>query len=119
MHNEHHEDYNKGKQGAAVGIITNSLLFVLKMFCGIFGRSHVMVADALHTATDSLTSIGVFIGFKIAEKPADAEHPYGHGKAESIAAKLVSLVLIIAGLGIGFDSIKVMISARPLSPGEK
>ena len=103
MH-KHDEDYNTGKHGAKVGIGINAILFAFKLFAGIFGRSHAMIADALHTASDSITSIGVFIGFKIAQKPADAEHPYGHGRAESIVAKLVSLALIIGGLKVAFDS---------------
>ncbi len=109
MHN-HGEDYDIGRRGAKVGITTNILLFVFKLFAGIFGQSHAMVADALHTATDFLTSVGVFIGFKIAQKPADTEHPYGHGRAESIAAKLVSLILIAGGLKVAFDSIRVIIT---------
>ncbi|NQT06135.1 MAG: cation transporter [Candidatus Omnitrophica bacterium] len=109
MH-KHDEDYNTGRHGAVVGIVTNTLLFGFKLFAGIFGRSHAMMADALHTATDSITSIGVFIGFKIAQKPPDEEHPYGHGRAESIAAKIVSLVLILGGLKVAFDSSIVIIN---------
>lgn len=114
----HEEDYKIGKHGATVGISTNLLLFILKFFAGIFGRSHAMIADALHTATDLLTSIGVFIGFKIAQKPADAEHPYGHGRAESIAAKLVSLVLILGGLKVAFDSTTAIILQQLNIPHE-
>jgi len=117
VHN-HHEDYKIGRHGAAVSIGTNILLFLFKIFAGIFGRSHAMIADALHTATDFLTSIGVFIGFKIAQKPADTEHPYGHGRAESIVAKLISLILILGGFKVAFDSIRVIILQETGVPHE-
>jgi cation diffusion facilitator family transporter len=107
-HNHSH-DYNIGTHGAKVGIGVNVVLFIGKLFVGIFGKSHAMMADALHTATDTITSIGVFIGFKIAQKPPDADHPYGHGRAESIVAKLVSLVLLLGGVKVAYDSIRVII----------
>jgi cation diffusion facilitator family transporter len=103
MH-DHSHDYDIGRHGAKVGVGVNTTLFIGKLVVGVLGRSHAMVADALHTATDAFTSIGVYIGFKIAQKPPDAEHPYGHGRAESIAAKLVSFVLILGGLKVAFDS---------------
>jgi len=112
----HEEDYKTGEHGAAVGIFTNIILFVFKAFAGIAGRSHAMIADALHTATDFLTSIGVFIGFKIARKPADTQHPYGHGRAESIVAKIVSLVLILGGIKVAYDSIVVIIFQKTATP---
>lgn len=117
MHN-HEQDYNIGRHGATVGITVNIILFIFKIFAGIFGRSHAMIADALHTATDFLTSIGVFIGFKIAQKPADVEHPYGHGRAESIVAKLISLILILGGIKVAFDSIRVIILQEAGIPHE-
>jgi cation diffusion facilitator family transporter len=115
MHN-HDEDYKVGRHGAKVGIVVNVVLFVFKLFAGIYGKSHAMVADALHTATDFITSIGVYIGFKIAQKPADKDHPYGHGRAESIAAKLISLVLIMGGLKVALDSVRAIISQDLKTP---
>ncbi len=109
-HNHNSHSYDLGKHGAKVGIGVNVVLFIFKLFAGIFGKSHAMVADALHTATDFITSIGVYVGFKIAQKPPDKEHPYGHGRAESIVAKLVSIVLIIGGLKVAFDSTRFIIT---------
>jgi cation diffusion facilitator family transporter len=68
-----------------------------------------MIAYALHTASDLFTSIGVLVGFKIAKQPPDAHHPYGHGKAESIMAKLVSLALILWGGKVAYDALRVII----------
>ncbi len=109
--------YKIGEKGAWLGILSNILLFVMKLFAGIFGRSQAIIADAFHTASDALTSIGVFIGFKIARKPADEHHPFGHGRAESIAAKIVSLILIAVGLGIAYDSARILIAGNMTEPG--
>jgi len=110
-------DYKEGEKGAWIGILGNLALFVVKILAGVFGRSHAMIADAFHTASDALTSLAVFAGFKIAQKPADREHPFGHGRAESIAAKIVSIILIIAGLKIVYDSAKVLVSGNIPTPG--
>jgi len=107
MHS-HEDHYKKGERGALMGILINLGLFFFKGFAGIFGASHAMVADALHTASDLFTSIGVLIGFRIAKQPADAEHPYGHGRAESIMAKLIALVLIMMGVKVAYDAVRVI-----------
>ena len=104
----HDDHYKKGEHGALIGILVNLGLFFFKGFAGIFGASHAMVADALHTASDLVTSIGVLIGFRIAKQPADAEHPYGHGRAESIMAKLIALALIMMGLKVAYDAVRVI-----------
>ncbi|MFC1570515.1 cation diffusion facilitator family transporter [Candidatus Omnitrophota bacterium] len=111
------QSYKVGERGAWLGIFSNIILFVVKLFAGIVGRSQAMIADAFHTASDALTSIGVFVGFKIAERPADAHHPFGHGRAESIMAKIVSIVLIFVGLGIAINSGKILISGELHEPG--
>lgn len=111
------QSYKIGEKGARLGIFSNIILFVVKLFAGIVGRSQAMIADAFHTASDALTSVGVFVGFKIAKQPADAHHPFGHGRAESIVAKIVSIVLIFVGLGIAFNSAKILISGELHEPG--
>ncbi|NQT46583.1 MAG: cation transporter [Candidatus Omnitrophica bacterium] len=103
MHN-HNDMYSFGAKTAVTSICINSGLCVLKFAAGILGRSHAMLADAVHTASDLLTSVAVLVGFKIAKRPADLEHPYGHGRAESIVAKLVAFVLICLGVKVGWDS---------------
>ncbi|MGB2600050.1 MAG: cation diffusion facilitator family transporter, partial [Candidatus Omnitrophota bacterium] len=108
--------YEIGEKGAWVGILSNIALFILKFLAGIFGRSQAMIADAFHTASDALTSIAVLIGLKIARKPADLEHPYGHGRAESIAAKIVALVLIFVGLKLVHDSARILILKEMVKP---
>ncbi|MCK4852493.1 MAG: cation transporter [Candidatus Omnitrophica bacterium] len=113
---DHIDRYEEGERGARIGIWTNLLLFILKIFAGVFGRSQAMIADAVHTAGDSMTSVGVLIGFKIARKPPDTHHPFGHGRAESISAKIISLILILLGLKVGYDSLKILISGDIPTP---
>lgn len=67
---------------AIVSIITNSLLAALKIWVGMLSQSVAMIADAWHTLSDSFTSLVVIIGFWISGKPADKEHPFGHGRAD-------------------------------------
>lgn len=70
---------------AWVSIISNTLLAGLKMALGLWLNSISLLADAVHTASDVVTSVVVLVGFKAARLPADEEHPYGHGRVESIA----------------------------------
>ena len=116
MNHNHEHAYRVGAGGAWVGIVSNIVLFVIKFLAGVFGRSQAMIADAFHTASDAMTSMAVLIGFKIAQKPADSEHPFGHGRAESIAAKIVSLILIFVGLKLVHDSAKILILREAVRP---
>ena len=109
--------YKLGEKAARLGIVSNILLFAFKLFAGIFGASQAMIADAFHTAGDALTSVGVFVGFKIARKPPDRHHPFGHGRAESIVAKMMSLILILVGLGIACNAARILISGHMTEPG--
>lgn len=110
------DNYRLGERGALVTIFTNILLFIVKLFAGIFGRSHAMVADALHTFSDLMTTLIVLVGFRIGRRPPDPHHPYGHGKAESIAAKLVAIILILFGFWIGLNALRAIFSRELLVP---
>lgn len=78
-----------------VSIIINVLLFILKYWAGIVSGSVALVADAWHTLSDSITSVIILISGKISSKPADHEHPYGHGRIELIAAIVIGVFLLI------------------------
>ena len=82
-----------------VSIIVNTLLFGLKYWAGVVSGSIALMADAWHTLTDSISSVIVLIGGKISNKPADNEHPFGHGRAEHIAAIIIGVLLAI----VAFD----------------
>jgi cation diffusion facilitator family transporter len=117
MAHVHEHSYEVGEKGAWTGIYSNVILFILKFLAGIFGHSQAMIADSFHTASDAFTSIAVLVGFKIARKPADTEHPFGHGRAESIAAKIVSIIIILVGLKLVHDSAKILILKDFVRPG--
>ncbi len=82
----------------------------MKTLIGVTGSSIALVADGIHTLADTFTSLAVWIGLKIARRPADTTHPYGHGKAEPIAAKVVAIALFLVAGGIAFESIKAILA---------
>src|SRR5699024_7208808 len=96
-----------------VGIIVNTLLAILKAVGGLLSGSRALLADALHSASDIVGSIVILFAVKIASKPPDEEHPYGHGKAENIASFIIALLLIIVGIEISIGSIKVFFGETP------
>lgn len=83
-----------------LGMVTNLLLSAIKLAAGIFGHSHALVADAVESFADVFSSLIVWRGVVVAAKPADEEHPYGHGKAEPLAAAIVAGMLLTAALWI-------------------
>lgn len=89
------------KQEGWLSIIGNVTLFVLKYWAGVVTGSLALIADAWHTLSDSVSSVIVLIGGKISQKPADEDHPFGHGRAEHIAAIIIGVLLSI----IAFDFI--------------
>ncbi len=81
-------------------MIANTLLATAKLATGLVGHSHALVADAVESLADLFSSVIVWRGLVVAAEPADADHPYGHGKAEPIAAAVVSTMLLLAAAGI-------------------
>jgi|TARA_B100001079_G_scaffold269475_1_gene281761 cation diffusion facilitator family transporter len=81
-----------------VSLLVNSLLFGLKLVIGLMVGAVSVIADAVHTLSDVVSSGVVIWGFKQAEKPADVEHPYGHGRAEYIATLIIAVLLVVAGI---------------------
>lgn len=87
-------------------IVINTVLFGLKYWIGIMTGSIAIMADAWHTLSDSLTSIVVILGAKVSSKPADKNHPFGHGRAESVASIIIGVLLFIVGSNFFFDAIQ-------------
>ena len=94
------DNFKTGQRWAIIGVAGNLFLTVFKYVAGILGHSTAMVADATHSASDIIASGVVFASMKIAEKPRDERHPYGHGGAEIVSTMICAVVLFIAGLGI-------------------
>lgn len=98
--------FKKAQFAAWVGIIGNLLLALIKGILGYLSNSKALIADAAHSASDVAGSLAVLVGIKIAQVPPDKDHPYGHGKAESISAIVVAVILFFVGLEIAYSSIK-------------
>lgn len=81
-----------------VSIVGNFVLFVIKLIFGWMINSISLIADAFHTLSDVATSIVVIIGFKVSQKPADKEHPFGHGRAETIATLAIAILMAVVAL---------------------
>ena len=115
------ESVKMEKQGyhvAFVTILLNILLTALKLIAGIIGASSSMISDAIHSASDVLSTLIVVIGIYIANKKSDRNHPYGHEKFESLAAIILALLLAYVGIEIGLTSIGKISSGESLStPG--
>ncbi|MBN2278969.1 MAG: cation transporter [Candidatus Marinimicrobia bacterium] len=79
-------------------IIFNTVLFAMKLVMGFMINSLALIADSVHSISDTATSVIVIIGFKISGKPADKEHPFGHQRAEYVATLVIAIILIVAGI---------------------
>jgi len=95
-------------------VVGNIILAGLKWGGGIYANSKALVADAVHSASDVVGSLAVYIGLKAAKAPPDEDHSYGHGKAESIAAIIVAVLLMLVGVEIGRSSFEAFF--HPIGP---
>jgi cation diffusion facilitator family transporter len=102
----------RGVRATLIGLLVNILLALSKLVAGILGHSQALVADAVESFGDLLSSLIVWRGLVVAAAPADDDHPYGHGKAEPIAAALVSSMLLLAAIGIAINSALVIASPQ-------
>ena len=89
-----------------ITIIANALLSLFKLLAGLFAHSGAMISDAIHSASDVLSSVIVIIGVKMSVKESDDKHPYGHERFECVAAIVLAVILLICGLFIGLASIE-------------
>jgi cation diffusion facilitator family transporter len=105
---------DRGRKSALLGILINLGLALAKGSAGYFGNSFALVADGLESLTDVFSGLVVYFGLRIAVKPPDSNHPYGHGKAEPLAAAIVSLALAGASFGILYGSIREILTPREI-----
>ena len=99
-----------GRVAGAVGIVTNFLLFLMKIIVGTVFHSVSVTADAINNLTDSGSSVVTLIGFKMASKPADEKHPFGHARIEYLSGVIVSFIVIFLGLQLGMSSIEKILT---------
>jgi cation diffusion facilitator family transporter len=97
------------ERGAHISILAYIILSILKLGIGYFASSEALTADGLNNSTDIISSLAVLIGLKIASKPADDDHHYGHFRAETIASLVASLIMIAVGLNVLYQAVKAII----------
>lgn len=93
-----------------VGSIVNIVLVIFKFLAGILGHSAAMIADAVHSLSDFVTDIVVLLFIRISGKPADEDHGYGHGKYETLATVVISLILFGVGVGILVNAVEQIVA---------
>lgn len=95
-----------GARVALLGLLINVVLATAKILAGFFGNSYVLIADGIESALDIAGSVVIWGGLKVASLPPDETHPYGHGKAEPLAAIIVSMGVLAAALGLSIQSVR-------------
>jgi|SRR6218665_1573610 len=105
-----HEHHQKAQKFAVLSLLANVLLAVTKAFVGVIGNSYALIADAIESAGDVLSSILVILGLRYAQRPPDKNHPYGHGKAEALTTFLVVTLLFGAATLIVVESVKMIMT---------
>ena len=107
--------YDEANKVTLKAIGWNIFLAFIKIIAGILGKSSVMIADGLHSASDIITSMGVLIGNYISSKPFDKEHNYGHEKAETLVSFLLSIILVGVALSIGYEASKSLFNIEGIA----
>ena len=102
---------------AKVGIAVNAILFLLKLSAAYISSSVAMLSDALHSAADVASAAAILVGIRLAGRKPSPSHPYGYGKFESISALLLSVLLFLTALGIGWGAIKNIIEKATVVNG--
>jgi cation diffusion facilitator family transporter len=101
-----HDPHARGIRSAQFGLLVNAILAAIKLVAGVVGNAYALVADAVESTADIASSLIVWGGLRIAAQPADEDHPYGHGKAEAIAAAVVAVMLLGAAIGVGVEAVR-------------
>ena len=112
-----HDRYWQAKKVTLIGAIVNALLGFIKLIGGYLFHSHALVADGVHSFSDLFTDVMVLFASKYGSLDADDTHPYGHQRIETAATLLLSLLLILAGIGIAWDSLNELITSSVTMPG--
>jgi len=103
------ERFGRADRVIQVGFWVNAVLMVMKLLAGYYGRSEAVFADGMESACDFVAISSTMLALRIGRKPFDDQHPYGHGKAESISAIVVALVIFITGAGILYKAVHTII----------
>lgn len=111
------ERFNRADQIIKVGFWINAILMAMKLAAGYWGRSDAVFADGIESACDFIAIGSTMVALRLGRQPYDEKHPYGHGRAESLAALLIGLVISATGIWILVDALQTMIRQEFKSPG--
>ncbi|CAM3393851.1 MULTISPECIES: cation diffusion facilitator family transporter [Brevibacillus] len=112
-----YSNLKQGERGAWVSIIAYIFCSVLKIGVAIIAGSEALMADGLNNTTDVIASVAVLIGLRISRKPPDQDHPYGHFRAETIAALVASFIMLFVGIDVISGAIPSMFAPNQTAPG--
>ncbi|ALA23643.1 cobalt transporter [Piscirickettsia salmonis] len=108
--------YQAGRRATLIGAGLNFCLAVLKIVVGLFGRSHALVADGIHSFSDLICDFFVLMAARYGMSEPDQDHPYGHGRIETVATVVLSIFLITLGVGIGIDAFYSLVQGSDARP---
>jgi cation diffusion facilitator family transporter len=103
-----------GQLAGVLGLLSNLVLFIGKFLIGFAAGSVSIMADAMNSLSDTISSVLTLIGFKVAAKPADSEHPYGHERFEYISGLLISLIIALVGFQFLKSSFEKILNPEPI-----
>jgi cation diffusion facilitator family transporter len=109
------DEFTRGIRSTQTGLLVNAALAVAKLVAGLLGHSYALVADAIESAADVVSSLIVWGGLRIAARSADESYPFGYGKAEALAAAVVGLLLLGAAVGVATEAVR-QIATPHLAP---
>jgi cation diffusion facilitator family transporter len=104
------KDLQTGARVALLGLVINVAFATVKIAAGVIGHAYVLIADGIESALDIGGSIIIWGGLTVAAKPPDQTHPYGHGKAEPIAAIVVAMGVLVAAIGLAIESVREILT---------
>jgi cation diffusion facilitator family transporter len=111
-----YKDLKIAEKGAIISILSYIFLAIAKLFIGIWGDSNALFADGLNNSTDIIASLVVIIGLRIARKPADSDHAYGHWKVETVASMITSFIMLMIGLEVLGDTVEKIVQKTYSKP---
>ncbi|MGE7903350.1 cation diffusion facilitator family transporter [Peribacillus sp. NPDC094092] len=116
MEEQKYKDLKLGERGAIISIIAYICLSIMKLVIGYISDSAALKADGLNNTTDIIASIAVLVGLRLAQRPPDKDHGYGHWKSETIASMVASFIMFAVGLQVLIDAVASMLKGGKESP---